>query len=42
MVAVVPDWQCQLWPDTSHALPAELPDEVNARIREFAITRRTA
>lgn len=39
--AVVPDWEYQLWPDSSHALPIELPDEVNARIRRFVIDRRT-
>ncbi len=42
MLAVAPDWHYQLWPDTSHALPAELPDEVNASIRRFVIDRRSA
>ncbi len=40
--AVVPDWEYQLWPGTSHALPIELPDEVNAGIRQFVIDRGTA
>lgn len=40
--AVVPDWECQLWPGASHALPIELPDEVNAGIRQFVIDRGTA
>lgn len=41
ILAVVPDWEYLLWPDTSHALPIELPDEVNASIRRFAIERRS-
>jgi pimeloyl-ACP methyl ester carboxylesterase len=34
---VVPAWRHQLWPTASHALPAEVPDEVNASIRQFVI-----
>ena len=41
MQAVVPDWRYQLWPNASHALPAEIPDEVNACIRQFVIENRT-
>jgi pimeloyl-ACP methyl ester carboxylesterase len=33
--SVVPHWRCRLWPEASHALPAEVPDEVNLAIREF-------
>lgn len=33
--SVVPDWRCQLWPNASHALPVELPGEVNDSIRRF-------
>jgi hypothetical protein len=40
MQTVVPDWRYRLWPNTSHALPAEVPDEVNARIRQFVIDHR--
>jgi pimeloyl-ACP methyl ester carboxylesterase len=35
MRSVVPDWRYYLWPNASHALPAELPDEVNDSIRRF-------
>jgi pimeloyl-ACP methyl ester carboxylesterase len=35
--SVVPAWRYHLWPNASHALPAEVPDEVNACIRQFAI-----
>jgi hypothetical protein len=35
--AVVPDWRFHLWPNSSHAPPAEIPDEVNVRIRQFVI-----
>jgi hypothetical protein len=38
--SVVPDWRYHLWPNTSHALPAEVPDEVNACIRQFVIEHR--
>ena len=38
--SVVPAWRHHLWPNTSHALPAEIPDEVNARIRQFVIEHR--
>jgi pimeloyl-ACP methyl ester carboxylesterase len=38
--SVVPDWRYHLWPNTSHALQAEVPDEVNACIRQFAIDHR--
>lgn len=34
--SVVPAWRHQLWPLTSHALPAEAQAEVNACIRQFA------
>lgn len=34
--AVVPEWQYRLWPQASHALPAEIPDDVNAMIRQIA------
>lgn len=40
MQAVVPDWRYHLWPNASHALPAEIPDEVNACIRQFVIDLR--
>ncbi|OBB60421.1 alpha/beta hydrolase [Mycobacterium sp. 852013-51886_SCH5428379] len=39
MLSVVPHWRYHLWPDASHLLPAEVPDEVNACIRQFAISR---
>jgi pimeloyl-ACP methyl ester carboxylesterase len=39
--AVVPDWRYHLWPSASHALPAEIPDDVNASIRQFVIEHRT-
>ncbi|RAU93038.1 alpha/beta hydrolase [Mycobacterium colombiense] len=35
--SVVPTWRHHLWQNASHALPAEVPDEVNACIREFVI-----
>jgi pimeloyl-ACP methyl ester carboxylesterase len=38
--SVVPDWQYRLWPDASHALPAEVPDEVNACISQFVTEHR--
>lgn len=38
--SVVPAWRCHLWPNTSHALPAEVPDEVNACIRQFVVEHR--
>lgn len=38
---VVPGWQYRLWPETSHALPAELPGEVNASIRQFVVDHCT-
>lgn len=38
--AVVPGWRYHLWPNTSHALPAEAPDEVNDSIRQFVIEHR--
>jgi pimeloyl-ACP methyl ester carboxylesterase len=40
MQSVVPTWRYHLCPNTSHALPAEVPDEVNACIRQFAIEHR--
>ncbi|MGE2833307.1 alpha/beta fold hydrolase [Mycobacterium sp. SMC-4] len=36
MRSVVPPWQCHVWPEAAHLLPAEAPDEVNACIRSFA------
>lgn len=33
----MPDWRYHLWSNASHSLPAEVPDEVNACIRRFAI-----
>ena len=36
MQSVVPGWRYRLWPNASHALPAEAPHEVNASIRQFA------
>lgn len=38
--SVVPDWRCQLWANASHALPVELPDEVNTSIRRFISEHR--
>ena len=38
--SVVPEWRYHLWPNTSHALPIEVPDEVNACIRQFVIEHR--
>lgn len=35
--SVVPTWRHRLWHNASHALPAEVPDQVNACIREFVI-----
>jgi hypothetical protein len=32
---VVPSWTYRLWPEASHALPCEAPDEVSSCIREF-------
>ena len=40
--SVVPTWRYHLWPNTSHALPAEIPNEVNARIRQFVIEHRNS
>ncbi|MFI5508350.1 alpha/beta fold hydrolase [Mycobacterium sp. NPDC051804] len=40
MRTVVPAWRYELWPDASHALSAEVPDEVNASIRRFALEHR--
>jgi len=34
---VLPAWRHRLWPNVSHALPAEIPNELNACIREFVI-----
>lgn len=34
--SVVPAWRYELWPNATHSLPAEIPDEVNAAIRAFA------
>jgi len=38
--SVVPAWRYHLWPNASHALPTEVPDEVNASIRQFVIEHR--
>jgi hypothetical protein len=38
--AVVPEWRYHLRPNASHALPAEVPDEVNASIRQLVIEHR--
>lgn len=38
--SVVPAWRYHLWPNASHALPAEVPDEVNACIRQFVLEHR--
>lgn len=38
--AVAPSWRHRLWPDLSHLLPCELPDEVNDCIRDFARRHR--
>lgn len=35
--SVVPGWRHRLWPNASHALPAEIADEVNDCIRQFVI-----
>jgi len=40
MRAVVPAWTHRLWPQASHLLPVEHADEVNACIREFALSRQ--
>lgn len=41
MRSVVPDWRYHLWPNASHAVPVELPDEVNDSIRRFATEHRS-
>ena len=41
MRSVVPDWRHHLWPNASHALPVELPDEVNDSIRRFVTEHRS-
>lgn len=38
--SVVPTWRYHLWPNATHSLPAEIPDEVNACIRQFVIEHR--
>lgn len=35
--SIVPTWRHHLWHSATHALPAEVPDEVNACIRQFVI-----
>ncbi len=40
MKSVVPGWRYHLWPNATHALPAEIPDEVNACIRQFVKEHR--
>ncbi|WP_082279527.1 alpha/beta fold hydrolase [Mycobacterium colombiense] len=35
--SVVPTWRHRLWHNASHALPAEVPEEVNSCIREFVL-----
>lgn len=37
MKAVVPHWRHSLWPNATHSLPAEIPDEVNSCIRQFVM-----
>lgn len=39
--SVAPDWRYHLWPNASHVLPAEIPDEVKACIRQFVFEHRT-
>ncbi len=41
MQSVVPGWRYHLWPDASHALPVELPSEVNSCIRSFVTEHRS-
>ena len=41
MRSVVPDWRHHLWPNASHALPVELPGEVNGSIRRFIIEHQS-
>jgi hypothetical protein len=36
MSSVVPHWRRHVWPAAGHGLPAELPAEVNAVIRDIA------
>jgi pimeloyl-ACP methyl ester carboxylesterase len=38
---VVPGWRHHLWREASHALPVEIPHEVNACIRQFVTEHRT-
>jgi hypothetical protein len=38
--AVVPAWRYQRWPAAPHALPGEVPGEVNACISGFAREHR--
>lgn len=38
--SVVPAWRHHMWPNTSHSLQAEVPDEVNAFIRQFLMKHR--
>ena len=38
--SAVPGWRYHLWPNATHALPAEVPDEVNACIRQFVKEHR--
>lgn len=40
MQSVVPMWQYHLWPNATHSLPLEAPDEVNASIRNFVLEHR--
>ncbi len=40
LASVVPKWQHHLLPNTSHALFAERPGEVNECIRQFVVTHR--
>lgn len=39
--SVVPGWRYHLWPNASHALPTEVPDEVNTCIRQFVMEHRS-
>ncbi|MGW0160217.1 alpha/beta fold hydrolase [Mycobacterium sp. NPDC003323] len=41
MRSVVPHWRYHLWPHASHALPAELPDDVNRYIGVLVDEHRT-
>ena len=38
--AVVPSWTYRVWPNSSHMLPCEIPDQVSHCIRDFAQQHR--